>query len=135
MRVVWRKRRESGSPNHAWMPIRCATACAGTAACSIGAMNSRGRSSSECRNWRPEAPVGSRGNLVTVPGLMLQRLTLWYGAQPLFEDLSLVVPGGQFVALLGPSGVGKTSLLKIAAGLLMPKSGSVQASDGRPLAG
>ena len=54
---------------------------------------------------------------MTVPGLMLQRLTLWYGAQPLFEDLSLVVPGGQFVALLGPSGVGKTSLLRVLAGL------------------
>jgi putative hydroxymethylpyrimidine transport system ATP-binding protein len=72
---------------------------------------------------------------VTVPGLVLERLTLWYGAQPLFEDLSLVVPGGQFVALLGPSGVGKTSLLKIAAGLLVPQSGSVRATDGGPLAG
>ncbi len=72
---------------------------------------------------------------MAIPGLVLERLTLWYGAQPLFEDLSLVVPGGQFVALLGPSGVGKTSLLKIAAGLLVPKSGSVRASDGGPLAG
>jgi putative hydroxymethylpyrimidine transport system ATP-binding protein len=72
---------------------------------------------------------------VTIPGLVLERLTLWYGTQPLFEDLSLVVPGGQFVALLGPSGVGKTSLLKIAAGLLVPKSGSVRASDGGRLAG
>jgi putative hydroxymethylpyrimidine transport system ATP-binding protein len=72
---------------------------------------------------------------MTVPGLVMEHLTLWYGAEPLFEDLSLVVPGGQFVALLGPSGVGKTSLLKIAAGLLVPRSGSVRASDGGPLVG
>jgi putative hydroxymethylpyrimidine transport system ATP-binding protein len=72
---------------------------------------------------------------VTTPGLILDRLTLFYGAQPLFEDVSLTVPAGQFVALLGPSGVGKTSLLKIAAGLLRPASGDVRATDGAALRG
>lgn len=45
------------------------------------------------------------------------------------------VPAGCCTALLGASGVGKTSLLRIAAGLATPDAGSVQASDGLPLAG
>lgn len=58
-----------------------------------------------------------------------------YGGQVIFEHLDLTIAGGQLVALLGPSGVGKTSLLRIIAGLEAPFAGSVSASDGKPLAG
>jgi putative hydroxymethylpyrimidine transport system ATP-binding protein len=60
---------------------------------------------------------------------------LHYGGQVIFENLSAEIPAGQLLALLGPSGVGKTSLLRIIAGLEPPFAGSVTASDGAPLAG
>lgn len=41
------------------------------------------------------------------------------------QDVSLDLPGGQFVCLVGPSGCGKTSLLKILAGLIEPTDGTL----------
>ncbi len=72
---------------------------------------------------------------MTPPALRVERLALQYGGQSVFEDVSFTVAAGRCVALLGPSGVGKTSLLKIIAGLERPFGGSVTASDGLPLAG
>ena len=72
---------------------------------------------------------------IACPGIVIERLTLRYGERTIFEDLSLTIASGQFVALLGTSGVGKSSLLKIVAGLAKPSAGTVQASDGGKLAG
>lgn len=44
---------------------------------------------------------------------------------PLLERVSLAIPSGAFVGLTGPSGVGKTTLLDLAAGLLSPDAGTV----------
>src|SRR5262245_66104635 len=41
------------------------------------------------------------------------------------DDVSFTVPPGQLVALLGPSGGGKTTMLRIIAGLETPDSGTV----------
>jgi ABC-type Fe3+/spermidine/putrescine transport system ATPase subunit len=64
--------------------------------------------------------------------LVLDRLTVGYGGKAVVTDFSLRVPHGQRVSLLGPSGAGKTSLLKVIAGLLRPQSGRVLI-DGRPV--
>ena len=72
---------------------------------------------------------------LNAPSLELRGLTLRYEGQPLFEGLDLTVKAGRFTALLGASGVGKTSLLRIAAGLAVPDAGGVQADDGQKLAG
>jgi phospholipid/cholesterol/gamma-HCH transport system ATP-binding protein len=48
-----------------------------------------------------------------------------FGTQEVLRDVSLVVPTGRTVVLLGPSGVGKSVLLKIVAGLLGPDQGDV----------
>lgn len=67
------------------------------------------------------------------PGLSIENLTLRYGDRTIFERLNLTLASGQFVVLLGSSGVGKSSLLKIVAGLAKPTEGRVSASDGQPL--
>ncbi|MEM7213327.1 MAG: ATP-binding cassette domain-containing protein [Pseudomonadota bacterium] len=52
-----------------------------------------------------------------------------------FRDLSLEVPAGQWTCLLGPSGVGKTTILRLIAGLAEGAEfdGSIAAEDGAPL--
>jgi cobalamin transport system ATP-binding protein len=54
------------------------------------------------------------------------------GARRVFEDLCFSVQSGEVVALMGPNGIGKTTLLKLATGLLRPQSGEVLV-QGRPL--
>lgn len=48
----------------------------------------------------------------------------------LFRDLSMEIPSGQAVAIQGPSGTGKTTLLKILLGLLEPTAGDIQVGLG-----
>ncbi len=53
---------------------------------------------------------------MTAPGIEVRNLSLHFGDRRLFDNLSLTVPGGQWVSLLGASGAGKTSLLRVMAG-------------------
>ena len=48
-----------------------------------------------------------------------------YGDHPAVSDLTLEVPPGAVVALLGPNGSGKTTTIKAAAGLIRPSAGTV----------
>jgi len=78
--------------------------------------------------------VNSRVNSATAPpGIKVQDLTLRFGQKVIFDRLNFDIDSGHFVALLGASGAGKTSLLKIIAGLVPPTSGSVIGSDGLPI--
>ena len=63
----------------------------------------------------------------------MRGITLRYGAGIVFEALDFDLPAGGVTVLLGPSGAGKPSLLRIAAGLAAPAAGSVFATDGQPL--
>lgn len=54
------------------------------------------------------------------------RLTVQFGRQTILNDISISVPRGQTVAIIGESGCGKTMLLKSIVGLLKPTSGSVR---------
>jgi len=49
-----------------------------------------------------------------------------FGADDIFEGISLSIPHGARVAIVGANGVGKTTLLRILVGLDYPNSGSVQ---------
>lgn len=85
----------------------------------------------------PGAPSGGfekgakppSGNTVEVRGL-----TFGYGpgAIPVIRDLDLVIPGGDHLAVVGPSGVGKSTLAALIAGTLIPGAGEVRL-DGVPL--
>lgn len=62
---------------------------------------------------------------------------LVYGGDPLFDGLGVTLVGGRWTCLLGPSGIGKSSLLRLFLGLEAGNEagGTVSCSDGRPLAG
>lgn len=70
------------------------------------------------------------------PALQLDSVTFAYGpqAEPVVRDLSLSVPRGGHLAVVGPSGIGKSTLAGLVAGLLEPGSGAVLV-DGRPVRG
>ena len=54
------------------------------------------------------------------PAVFLRRLRKSFGNKLVLDDIDLEVDRGQFVALLGASGTGKTTLLRILAGLELP---------------
>jgi ATP-binding cassette subfamily F protein 3 len=58
--------------------------------------------------------------------LTLDNLTLGYsGYEPLLEDVSLQVQSGQRIALTGPNGMGKTTLLRAIIGKIFPSDGYI----------
>jgi heme exporter protein A len=57
--------------------------------------------------------------------LRLRDVACLRGGRLLFEGLSLAVEPGEALVVTGPNGVGKSSLLRIAAGLLRPSAGVV----------
>jgi putative ABC transport system ATP-binding protein len=65
--------------------------------------------------------------------LSLHRLSKRFGDVPVFSEVSLELAGGEFVALLGESGVGKSTLLNCIAGLEQADSGDLRL-DGIDLA-
>ncbi|OHB26605.1 MAG: ABC transporter [Desulfuromonadaceae bacterium GWC2_58_13] len=62
----------------------------------------------------------------------IRNLSFNYGRRPVLQNLSLAIQRGTLVALLGPNGCGKTTLLKLLLGLLPAQSGTVF-FDHRPL--
>jgi len=68
------------------------------------------------------------------PILELDRVCFHYpGAGRIIDDLSFTIGSGEFVGLLGANGSGKSTILKLAAGMLRPDKGSIRLWD-RPLA-
>ncbi len=60
------------------------------------------------------------------PLIQINHLNFFYQKNQVLEDIHLSVKVGDFLAILGPNGGGKTTLLKIILGLLPPSSGEVQ---------
>lgn len=62
--------------------------------------------------------------------LELQNLSLQYsGKPPLFQDVSLIVNPGEFIVIHGPSGIGKSSLLRLLNRLQEPTLGTILIDD------
>jgi len=63
---------------------------------------------------------------VEEPTVEVQGVWKRFGRQWVLRDLSLTVEPGEVVALLGPNGVGKTTLLRVIATLIRPQRGTVR---------
>ena len=50
-------------------------------------------------------------------------------SEAVFRDVDLRVPQGEVVAIIGPSGVGKTTLLRLLAGIVQPQAGTVRVGE------
>ncbi len=59
--------------------------------------------------------------LVRIRGLKFSR-----GERPIFDGVDLDIPRGKVTAIMGPSGTGKTTLLRLIGGQLAPDAGSIQ---------
>ncbi|WP_244933299.1 ATP-binding cassette domain-containing protein [Micromonospora tulbaghiae] len=81
---------------------------------------------------RQRGPFGGAGSASAV---QLRAVTFRHGprALPVLADFSLTVPAGGHLAVVGPSGVGKSTLAAIMAGMLRPQAGTVELG-GIPLA-
>src|SRR5207248_4012428 len=73
------------------------------------------------------APTGprARGRAREMSVVTVDDLALRFGERTLFEDLSFALERGELLAVLGPNGTGKTSLIRILLGLLQPSAGRV----------
>jgi ABC-type Fe3+/spermidine/putrescine transport system ATPase subunit len=76
----------------------------------------------------------SRAQAVSSGSLALERITRRFGNHIAVDGVSLEVPAGELLALIGASGSGKTTTLRIAAGYETADSGSVLL-DGREITG
>lgn len=56
----------------------------------------------------------------------ISNLSFSYDTAPVLQDVDLQVQGGDFMAILGPNGGGKTTLLKLILGLLTPDAGDIR---------
>jgi putative spermidine/putrescine transport system ATP-binding protein len=65
---------------------------------------------------------------VTV-SLTIENLSAHYGTTQVLKDLSISVAAGELVSLLGSSGCGKTTTLRLVAGFLQPTSGRIRLGD------
>ncbi|MCW8831764.1 MAG: phospholipid ABC transporter ATP-binding protein MlaF [Colwellia sp.] len=66
------------------------------------------------------APKVNSDNLVEVNNLTFKR-----GERVIYDDISLSIPKGKVTAIMGPSGIGKTTLLRLIGGQIRPESGQI----------
>ena len=83
-------------------------------------------------------PAGTTASPPATPqahiGVRFDRVSHWFvnedGATQVLEDINLEVPDREFVAIVGASGCGKTTLLNMVAGLYAPTEGTLDVRIG-----
>jgi ABC-type multidrug transport system fused ATPase/permease subunit len=83
----------------------------------------------------PDSPATAGSSAPSTVDLLLTGVTFAYGplAEPVVDDLSLAVDDGEHLAIIGASGIGKSTLAALMTGLFRPQAGSVTLG-GAPLA-
>ena len=66
--------------------------------------------------------------------LIVKNLSKRFGEKLILDRLSLSIESGEFISLVGSSGSGKSTILRLIAGLEHPSSGSISV-DGTPVSG
>ena len=70
--------------------------------------------------------------VATAPSVDLAGVSVGYDDRPVLEHVELSLAAGSLTAAVGPNGGGKSTLLKLIAGLLRPWTGSISVLGGRP---
>lgn len=71
-----------------------------------------------------------RSSAVKKPGpITLESVTFSRGGRKILDDISISIPSGKITAIMGPSGTGKSTLMKLMTGELKPDTGSVTFND------
>ena len=76
----------------------------------------------------PKSVAGEAVSTDTAP-IQLENVTVRLGGETVLSGVTLDVRRGEFLAIIGPSGGGKSTLLRVIAGLLKPQSGRVEVSS------
>jgi len=75
---------------------------------------------------QPQSASAAATAPASLPVLAFQGVSLAFDGRPVLEDITFSVAPGETRIVLGPAGVGKSVLLKLANGLLRPESGSIE---------
>ena len=62
--------------------------------------------------------------------ISVNNVSVYFGAKPLFEDISFVISAKERIALVGKNGAGKSTLLKLLAGIDEPTQGTISRPKG-----
>ncbi|NGX28815.1 MAG: High-affinity zinc uptake system ATP-binding protein ZnuC [Candidatus Anoxychlamydiales bacterium] len=58
--------------------------------------------------------------------IKLEKVSFCYKVKPILQDINLSIDKGDFIGIIGPNGGGKTTLLKLLMGMLIPHTGKIQ---------
>jgi NitT/TauT family transport system ATP-binding protein len=84
------------------------------------------------RTGREDAPSGASSASAAAPHVTVRGLTKRFGTASIYDRFDLDIPRGKLVSVFGPNGCGKSTLINIIAGLILPDAGEIL-FDGKPL--
>ncbi len=105
----------------------CPRADLASGLCAPGRVVVSGAAPADADDGKPTGPARA-------PAIDLRQVTVGYRQQAALEDVTLTVPAGSMMAIVGPNGGGKSTLLKLLLGLLAPWQGQATVLGTTPVA-